>query len=251
MAQTQAQSAASTKYLTASGMLVLTAGFQNPGANAVSNAPLPEQSEPTTELQQITNILADNDTPSVSPVEPNYMQPRFSQLKNQVQRLIKADAQPAPQLSATRLENHRRDLHRRSNEVESHLLGVQHLLSIQSYGTSFADRLLEQDVTYQTKLQQIRTIETDIHIAIKQADAIKLEQLQKHLNRTDWELRQLAQNQLRQYVVQAQITSTSGLWQEPMYRESLRWLMEHTHDRHLLRARQQILARTTVAVAPD
>jgi hypothetical protein len=230
-------------------MLVLTVGFQGTAANAVGD--LPELNESTSGFEEAVNVSADTNISPIASVETAPIRPRFSQLKAQVHRLIKADAQPASKLPVIRLENHRRDLHRRSNEVESQLLDLQYLLSIQSYGTSFADRLLDEDETYQTKLQQIQTLEAEIHVAIQRADTVELKQLERRFYRTERALRKTAQTQLQQHIERSQSTSTLGLWQEPIYQESLRWLMEHTHERHLLRAREQTLARTLVAIALD
>ncbi|MEM8614923.1 MAG: hypothetical protein AAGF93_23160 [Cyanobacteria bacterium P01_H01_bin.105] len=238
---------------TASGMLALTVGLQGAAANAVGGVPFTESTESTN--QHAVDITVETDlevdTGTVTPVELALQQPRFSQLKSRAQQLLKTQAAPAPNLSIVRLENHRRELHRRSNEVESQLLGVQQLLSIQSYGNSFADQLLNENDAYQTQLQQLQALEAKMHTAIEQSDMARLSQLQNRLQSTDQELWQIAQKQLEHYMEQAQTTSTLGLWQEPMYRESLRWLMEHTHQRHLLKARQQILARTLVAVAAN
>lgn len=262
MARNRAQSAPATQYLapapqsstwvqTVSGVAVLTVGLQGTATSAVE-APLKPLAEPIDQLAVDVSVLADDPINSVAPVKPTAASPRFSKFRRQVQDLIKKDVQPsAVSQSIARLENHRRELHRHSNEVESQLLGLQQLLSMQSYGTSFADRLLDEDDLYQTKLQQLQTLESDIHIAIEQADTATLNQLKNRLQRADQDLRQIAQHKLQQYIQQAQGQSTLGLWQEPMYQQSLRWLMEHTHERHLLNARQQTLARTLIAVAPD
>ncbi len=250
MALNRVQSTASTSYLAASSMLVLTVGFQGTAANAVGDFPVPEPDKPMFE-SEATDASEDVNTDPVAAVEPTSIRPRFSQLRVQAQRLIKAEVQPATNVSVVSLETHRRELHRRSNAVESQLLDLQYLLSIQAYGDSFADRLLDENEAYQTKLKQIQALETEIHEAIQQTDTAQLTQLQRRLKRIDQELRQTAQGQLQQHIAQAQVTSTMGLWQEPMYRESLQWLMEHTHERHLLRARQQTLASTLVAIAPN
>lgn len=261
MAQNRAQSTAisncqpqrqSYKWLpTASGVLALTVGLQGNTTIAVGalSASSPELDHLTNQREDTIDVSADIET--VSPIEPPLQRPKFSQFKSRAQRLLKTDVKSAPNLSLDRLQNHRRTLHRRSNEVESQLLSLQQLLSIQSYGTSFADRLLDEDDVYQTKLQQLQALEAEIHVAIEQADTVKFSQIQSRLRGIDQELKQLAQKQLQQYIAQAQTSSTLGLWQEPMYRESLRWLMEHTHERHLLKARQQTLARTLIAVSPN
>ncbi|MBT9311911.1 hypothetical protein [Leptothoe kymatousa] len=171
-------------------------------------------------------------------------------LKNDLQ-LRSNQPQPAVSLSVELLKHHRRELHRRSNAVESQLLNVQQLLSMPSYGNSFADRLLTEDEFYQSKLRKLQTLEAEIHTAIEQQDKILLEQLQHRLQRMDEDLRTLAQTRLQQHIEQAQGTSVSGLWQEPMYHSSLQWLMDHTHERHALKARQQTLAQTIVAMAVD
>lgn len=232
-----------------SGILVLTMGLQTAAANAVgvSSAPLTESTSSTS--QQTVDASAETATGTVAPVAPAH--PRFSQLKRRAQQLLTTQVTPVTNLSLTRLENHRRELHRRSNEVELQLLSLQQLLSIQSYGTSFADQLLNENEAYQAKLVQLQTVEAEMHTAIEQSDTAALSQLQNRLQRTAQELQQIAQNQLIEHIEQAQTTSTLGLWQEPMYRESLRWLMEHTHQRHLLNARQRTLAHTLVAIAPD
>ncbi|MEM7065301.1 MAG: hypothetical protein AAF572_19335 [Cyanobacteria bacterium P01_B01_bin.77] len=245
---------------TVSGVAVLTVGLQGAAANAV-DAPIIEAEPPTDAAVETAAMetaametAADVVYPA-SPIEPSAPQPRFAQWRRQVQKLTTRDipSSAVSQMSSSvvRLENHRRELHRHSNEVESQLLGLQQLLSIQSYGTSFADRLLDEDDTYQAKLQELTALEADIHRAIEQADMMALSQLQARLQYSAQELRQIAQQQLQQYIQQAQDSSTMGLWREPMYQQSLRWLMEHTHERHLLNARQQTLARTMVAIAPD
>mgnify|MGYP001795581264 CR=1 FL=1 len=234
-----------------SGLLVLTMGLQTAAANGigVSSVPLPESTNSPS--RQTVNASAETETGTVAPVAPTPLQPRFSQLKRRAQQLLTTQATPVTNLSLTRLENHRRELHRRSNEVELQLLSLQQLLSIQSYGTSFADQLLNENEDYQAKLLQLQTLEAEMHTAIEQSDMAALSQLQNRLQRIAQELQQIAQNQLIEHIEQAQTTSTLGLWQEPMYRESLRWLMEHTHQRHLLNARQRTLAHTLVAIAPD
>lgn len=266
MEHNQAQSTAAPQYpspaqpsgwlQTVSGVAVLTVGLQGAAASAV-DAPVVEIAEPTTDAAVETAAMetaADVASPAAS-IAPSAPQPRFSQWRRQVQKLTTRDisssavSQISP--SVVRLEKHRRELHRHSNEVESQLLGLQQLLSIQAYGTSFADRLLDEDDTYQSKLQELTALEADIHEAIEQADTVALSQLQARLQRSDQELRQIAQKQLQHYIQQAQDSSTMGLWREPMYQQSLRWLMEHTHERHLLNARQQTLARTLVAIAPE
>ena len=252
MDQHRARSTATPHYLnsphpygwlpTTSGMLALTVGLQGAAANAIAATTLtPTKSADITEQSQNTVAVSAPDTAAL--VEPAPIWPRFSRFKAQ---------QPDnTHLLTMRLENHQRELHRRSNEVESQLLAVQELLSLEPYGTSFADQLLDDDTTYQTKLRQLRLLEADIHTALKHSDEASFDQLQNRLERTDRELRRLAQKQLRRYVKRAQRTSTLGLWQEPMYQESLRWLMERTHERHLLKARQQALVRTMIAMAPD
>ena len=248
-------SAQSSSWIPAtSGILALTFGL--PGAAADALGELPETftapEVPTNELEGVDRTSAtEEEPPKLSPVEPATSVPRFSRLKLQAQKLLRSPHSAAPTLSVDRLESHRRDLHRQSNEVESQLLGVQQLLSIQAYGTSFADRLLAEDATYQAKLQQLQTLEAELHGAMKQDDTATLDQLQNRLGQTDRELRQIAQAQLQRYIDQSQTNSTLGLWQEPMYRKSLRWLMEHTHERHQLNARQKTLARTLVAIAAN
>lgn len=240
---------------TVSGVAVLTIGLQGATTHAVAapTGPLSTPSKSVNDLAATHDIIDSTATNEAATVEPTAAPPRFSQLRTQLQRVIpKNVTQPATiSQSIARLESHRRELHHSSNEVESQLLGLQQLLSIQSYGTSFADQLLDENDAYQTKLQKLQRLEADIHRAIKQSDSVTLEQLQIRLRHTDGELRQIAQKQLQQYIIQqSQVNSASDLWQEPMYRESLRWLMEHTHERHLLKARQQMLTRTFVAIAP-
>lgn len=239
---------------TVSGVAVLTVGLQGTAASAV-DAPVIEAGSDAAVKTATVEIANDVAYPVSAPIEPTAPQPRFSQWRQQVQKLTTRDIPSSTvsqvRQSVVRLENHRRELHRHSNHVESQLLGLQQLLSIQSYGTSFADRLLDEDATYQAKLQELTALEADIHGAIEQEDMAALSQLQIHLQRSDQELRQIAQQQLQAYIQQAQDSSTMGLWQEPMYQQSLRWLMEHTHERHLLNARQRTLARTLVAIAPD
>ncbi|MEO1507922.1 MAG: hypothetical protein AAFU84_09765 [Cyanobacteria bacterium J06633_23] len=240
---------------TASGVAILTVvGLQGMAANAVGELPVTLSDRPDGDRETIDAAAAPEISPDiVAEVAPAGPQPRFSQFMTRAQGLItnKPQQQSVANLSLARLEIHSRDLHRRSNQVEAKLLGLQQLLSLQSYGTSFADRLLAEDATYQAKLQQLQALETEIHGAIEQADSSTLSQLERRLQRVDQDLRQQAQTQLQQYIERAQATSTLGIWQEPMYRESLMWLMEHTHERHLLKARQQTLARTLIAVAPD
>ncbi|ESA32342.1 hypothetical protein N836_27515 [Leptolyngbya sp. Heron Island J] len=234
-------------------MLALTCGLSGSAANALAELPAtfatPEA--PANELEGVNDSTTEVDPPKAAAVEPAALRPSFSRLKLKAQKLLRSQSPTAPTLSVERLEGHRRDLHRRSNEVESQLLGLQQLLSIQAYGKSFADRLLAEDAAYQAKLQQLQTLEAELHGAMKQADAATLSQLQNRLDQTDRELRQIAQTQLQRYIDQAQTNSTLGLWQEPMYRQSLRWLMEHTHERHQLNARQQTLADTLVAIAAN
>ncbi|MEM9265740.1 MAG: hypothetical protein AAGA46_09465 [Cyanobacteria bacterium P01_F01_bin.13] len=265
MKQNRAQFAAKRQVLprhsshwlqTVSGMAVLTVGLQGAAANADRPVPLADgpAGVPTGDFT-IPDAVADtvnSETDVIAPVAPAPARPKFSPFRLSIQNLIRSDTQLSDtSLPVNRLDDHRRGLHRRSNEVESKLLGLQQLLSIQSYGTSFADRLLDEDDTYQTKLQQLQGLEADIHTALEQADDVALNRLQNRLQQVDRELQQMAQAQLRQYVERVQGESTLGLWQEPMYRQSLRWLMEYTHERHLLQARQQTLARTLVAIAPD
>ena len=254
---------------TASGMTILAIGLQGAAASAVGelsvdnlSAPLPASisdpdgiSESAVSESAVSESAVEVAPENNTSVEPTAPQPRFAQFKNRVQGLMKPDSQPlSNSLSnpyVARLETHRRDLNRRSNEVEAQLLSVQQLLSIQSYGTSFADRLLDEDREYQVKLQQLRALETLLHTALEQADTEMLNLLNNRLQRIEQDLKQRAQLQLQQHIEQAQVTSTLGLWQEPMYRESLRWLMQHTHERYLLKARQQTLAHAFVAIAPN
>ncbi len=235
---------------TASGMLALTLGWQGTAANALGELPgtLVQSSKPTDLFEETDGVTADIDsdidTDKASPVEPDALKPRFSQSNSSAQQILLPDTQPTPSKSIKRLEDYRRDLHRRSNAVESRLLGLQQLLSLQAYGTSFADRLLFEDETYQTKMRQLQVTEAKLlQASITQTEETTLKQLYAHLQSTDQELRQIALMQLQHYIEQAQTTSTLGLWQEPMYLQSLRWLMEHTHERHQLQARQQILAQ--------
>ncbi|MEM1250942.1 MAG: hypothetical protein AAGI69_00820 [Cyanobacteria bacterium P01_H01_bin.21] len=228
----------------ASGMLALTVGLQGATANNDATVTLSETENPTDQSEDNVDVSAPVET---TPVLPAPIWPRFSKLI-QTRQPVKTETRP---LAMTRLESHQRELHRRSNDVESQLLAIQELLSLPSYGTSFADRLLDDDDVYQTKLQQLRLLEAEIHTALERSDETTVNQLKTRLQRADRELRRLAQKQLRRYIEQAQATSTLGLWQEPMYQESLRWLMEHTHERHLLKARQQTLRRTMIATASD
>lgn len=237
---------------TVSGVTVLTIGLQGAAASAVS-APVEPFSEPVKEL---TNEISADATADISPteaVEPATAQPRFSQfsqLRTQMQGVLPSQPSAADQIVA-RLEDRQRELHRHANTVESQLLTLQDLLSMQSYGSSFADRLIEQDSTYQRKLQDMRALEADIHAALEQNDTSSLDQLNQRSQFLDQELRQMAQQMLTNHMEQAQRPSTSGLWQEPIYRESLRWLMDYTHARHLVQAKQQTLARTLVATVAD
>ncbi len=232
---------------TVSGMAVLAVGLQ--GSTAHAELPVSVTDEPIDGITNADVDAVDNAVDVSTSVAPAPVWPTFSPL-TRIQRLLDTRLADAS-LPANRLDDHRRGLHRRSNEVESKLLGLQQLLSIQSYGTSFADRLLDEDATYQTKLQQLQTLEADMHTALAQGNETGLNQLKNRLQQTDKELRQLAQNRLQQYMQQAQGESTLGLWQEPMYRQSLRWLMEYTHERHLIQAQQQTLAQTLVAMAPQ
>ena len=227
-------------------MLALTVGLQGAAANSDATVTQSETENPADQSEDNVDVSAPVETTPVS-VEAAPIWPRFSKFI-QTRRPAKNATRP---LAIARLERHQRELHRRSNDVESQLLAIQELLSLESYGTSFADRLLDDDDTYQTKLQQLHQLEAEIHTALKRSDETTVNQLKTRLQRAERELRRLAQNQLRRYIEQAQASSTLGLWQEPMYRESLRWLMEHTHERHLLKARQQILARTMIAIASD
>ena len=239
----------STWVHTVSSVTVLTVGLQGAAASAVSTPVVP-LSEPGEEFA--AEATAEVTAASVAPVEPAAVQPRFSQLRAQVQQVLQSNRQPPVANQAiARLENHQRALYRHANTVESQLLSIQDLLSIQAYGTSFADQLLEQNDAYQSKLQQLQTLETDIHVALEQADADSLDQLNHRLQFLDQQLRQMAQQMLTDHMEQAQRPSTFALWQEPIYRESLRWLMDYTHERHLLQVRQQTLARTLVAMAAD
>ncbi|MGD1951757.1 MAG: hypothetical protein ACFB14_19240 [Leptolyngbyaceae cyanobacterium] len=229
-----------------SGILALTVGLQGAAANSEATVTLSEAENLTDQSEDNVDVLVPIEA-TPAPVEAAPIWPRFSRLI-QTRQPVKTETRP---LAMARLESHQRELHRRSNDVESQLLAIQELLSLPSYGTSFADRLLDDDDVYQTKLQQLRLLEAEIHTALEQSDETTVNQLKTHLQRTDRELRRLAQKQLRHYIEQAQATSTLGLWQEPLYQESLRWLMEHTHERHLLKARQQTLRRTMIATAPD
>lgn len=235
---------------TASGMLALALGWQGTAANALGDLPgTPvKPNEPTDLFEETDSVTADIDsdivTDKASPVEPAALKPRFSQLNPQAQQMLLPDTQSSSTEPIKRLEDYRRDLHRRSNMVESRLLGLQQLLSIQAYGTSFADELLFEDETYQTKIRQLQITEAKIlQASIIQTEETTPKQLHAHFQNTDQELRQIAQMQLQRYIKQAQTTSTLGLWQEPMYLQSLRLLMEHTNERHQLQARQQILAQ--------
>ena len=254
MEQNRAQSTATTHCLkpsqplpwlpAASGLLALTAGLQGAAANAVGNITVTPLG--VNNLTDQSEDSADAVPEEAAPAAPvmSSVRPRFSGAR-------------APQpvesrlVAMARLESHQRELHQRSNEVESRLLAVQELLSLQAYGTSFADRLLEDDTAYQAKLQQLRLIEAEIHTALGRSDTAAVDQLETRLQRTDRKLRLLAQNQLRHHIEQSQTSSTLGLWREPMYRQSLRWLIDRTHERHLLKARQQTLARTMIAIASD
>ncbi|EKV00722.1 hypothetical protein Lepto7375DRAFT_2854 [Leptolyngbya sp. PCC 7375] len=232
----------------ASGMLTLTVGVQGT-ANALGEWPgfLGQSNKPTSELGETDNTATAVDTNETSSVEPALLRPRFSQASPQAQQVRPAEAPPAFPKPIRSLEDYRRDLHRRSNAVESQLLGLQQLLSIQAYGTSFADRLLVEDEGYQVKLRQLQSLEAELlQAAIAQADTATFNQIYVHLYNTDRELRRIAQTQLQRHIDQAQTNSTLGLWQEPMYVQSLRWLMEHTHERHQLKARQQTFITTMV-----
>ncbi|MDV3352962.1 hypothetical protein QGP82_30080 [Leptothoe sp. LEGE 181152] len=233
---------------TASGMLALTVGVQGT-ANALGEWPgfLGQSNTPINELGETDNTATAVDTNGTSSVEPALLRPRFSQASPQAQQVRQAEAPPSFPKPITNLEDYRRDLHRRSNAVESQLLGLQQLLSIQAYGTSFADRLLVEDDAYQTKMRQLQSLEAELlQAAIAQADTATFNQIYVRLYNTDRELRRIAQMQLQRHIEQAQTNSTLGLWQEPMYVQSLRWLMEHTHERHQLQARQQTFTATMV-----
>ncbi|NEQ48986.1 MAG: hypothetical protein F6K11_02475 [Leptolyngbya sp. SIO3F4] len=238
---------------TVSGITLLAVGLQGTAADAVgdwSSQSLDGQTE--LENTGFAEAVGETNPEIVAPVKPEMAQPRFTQLRMRFQTIVNSEVSETVDESPTNgLENHRRELHRRSNAVELKLLELQQLLSLQAYGTSFADRLLEEDGAYQAKLQELRSLEAKFHRALEQTDRAALRQLRYRLQQIDQELLQQAQVQLQQYVAAAQMTSTLGLWQEPMYRESLRWLMEHTHERHLLQARQQMLASTVVAMTVD
>lgn len=234
---------------TVSGVTVATLGLQGAAANAIDvpSAVFPADSRPTDTFITIAET---------SPAEPATSEPevvlipRFSALG--WRPLLSTSRQESPvSLSVERLKQHRRELHRRSNEVESQLLTIQQLLSMQSYGNSFADKLLSEDEFYQSKLQKLTKLEAEIHSAIEDDNQTQLRNLQHRLQQMDEDLRILAQQQLQQYIEQAQSQSLSSLWQEPMYNSSLQWLMDHTHERHSLKARQRTLAQTMVAMAAE
>lgn len=235
---------------TISGVTVLTLGFQGTAANAVNgaNQPLnPPNSQASLTHKSVEGTAVKEPVTNGLLAPESVQSPRFSAFG---WRPILHSNQPSDlSLSIARLREHRRQLHRHSNDVEYQLLGIQQLLSLQAYGNSFADHLLTEHGGYQSKLQQVRHLEVDIHRAIEQDDATSLGQLQFQLQSLDQELRILAQQQLQQYIKQA--PGKSGLWQEPMYLASLEWLMQYTHERHLLKARQQTLAQTLVAMAID
>ena len=227
-------------------MALLTVGVPGAIANIEGQPPAPASGE------AMVNTSAAVAPAGAAAIEPAIAQPRFSQLRARVNGLLSNPApSSAPSLAAARLEDHRQKLNHRSNEVESQLLSVQQLLSIQSYGTSFADRLLAEDADYQAKLQQLQTQEAELHRALGQTDPTRLAQLRRRVQLTEQALQQRSQLQLQRHIEQAQASSTLGLWQEPMYLGSLRWLMEHTHERHLLKAQQQTLARTLIATAAE
>lgn len=254
MANSSVQSRQSRSWgKTISGLTILAVGLQGTTADAVGEQSLqsPDEGANAKETGRLTKPFVERSA-AVEPVAPETTQPRFAQWRIRLQAMVNQTVQQADEdLEIGHLENHRRELHRRSNQVESQLLELQQLLSLQAYGTSFADRLLEDDQAYQAKLQELRSLEADIHRALDRSDEARLKRLQFRLEQADRELRQQAQRQLRQYIAQAQMSSTLGLWQEPMYRESLKWLMEHTHERHLLQARQQTLASTLVAMTAN
>ncbi len=225
-----------------------TLGLQGTAANAVnvSNAVAPAtgSTDEFVNTAEASRIVVE---PKTGEPEAAGLFPRFSALGWQ----SSSRQGSTVSLSVDRLKQHRRELHRRSNDVESQLLTIQQLLSMQSYGISFADRLLSEDEFYQSKLQQLTKLEAEIHNAIERDNQTQLRNLQYRLQRMDEDLRILAQKQLQQYIKQAQEQSLSGLWQEPMYHSSLEWLMDYTHERHSLKARQQTLAQTMVAMAAE
>ncbi|MGD1853899.1 MAG: hypothetical protein ACFB2W_06555 [Leptolyngbyaceae cyanobacterium] len=241
---------------TVSGMTALAVGLQAAAVGEASITPAVEPSTANLKDSVFTDgpVLADTNIEAtvVAPVKPDIVQPRFSQWGAQVQGLItNAAKSPIGSPVVNYLEAHQRELHQRSNAVESQLLELQLLLSLQPYGTSFADQLLHEDTVYQTKLRRLKVLEADLHTAFQQADTTMFDQLRNRVQQTERELQQQAQRQLQQHISQAQTRSTLSLWREPMYRESLRWLMEHTHERHSLTVRQQTLASTLVALAPE
>lgn len=237
----------------ASGMLALTVGVQGTAANALVEWPgfLGQSNESNNQFGEQENIATAIATNEASAVEPALLRPQFSQAHPQPQQGRQTEASPSFPKPIRSLEDYRRDLHRRSNAVESQLLDLQQLLSMQAYGTSFADRLLVEHEDYQVKLRQLQNLESELlQAAIAQADTATFNQIYMRLYNTDRELRQIAQTQLQRYIEQSQTNSTLGLWQEPMYVQSLRWLMEHTHERHQLQARQQTFL-TTMAQSPQ
>lgn len=238
---------------TVSGITILAVGLQ--GTDAMGK--LSEQSFDESPIANLGNIdLTDTFVEPidsvVAPKESNLTQPRFSQFRVRVQALISNNSSQSSRLSIIdHLEAHRRQLHRRSNEVELQLLDLQQLLSLQAYGTSFADRLLDEDEAYQSKLQQLQTLEAEMYGTIGQSNTAMFNQFKHQLQLADQELRDIAQNKLKKYIEHTQSTSTLGVWQEPMYLESLTWLMEYTHERHLLKIRQQTLMHTLLANNPE
>ncbi|MEM6252171.1 MAG: hypothetical protein AAF821_04535 [Cyanobacteria bacterium P01_D01_bin.156] len=228
---------------TISGVALLTFGFQGTAANAVN---VPDTLTTNDVIDETVEKTGVESTLTGHVVLEKLKQPRFSPLRWQSSR-----SQTAVNLSLERLKQHRRELHSHSNDVEFQLLGLQQLLSLEPYSNSFADELLKENTLYQNKLEEVKTLEIDIHRALEQDNGADLNRLQLRLRNLDEELRTLAQQQLKQYVEQAQNVSSSGIWQEPMYHASLEWLMDYTHERHLLKARHKTLAQTMVAMAAE
>ena len=144
MANSKAQVRSRRWRQTVSGVTLATLGLQGTAANAV-DAPstMPPAEGSVDELMAVAEA-----SPAI--VEPKTREPEVSLIPRFSTvgwpHLRSTGRQEAPvSLSVERLKQHRRELHRRSNEVESQLLTIQQLLSMQSYGTSFADKLLSED----------------------------------------------------------------------------------------------------------
>ena len=202
---------------TVSGIAAVTAAGSLPTVTAA--APDPPDMSPAAPPEILSERLAQQRHRPAVAIAPALAGPRFA---------IRSLRRPSP---LEQLEARRQQLRRQQSQTETQLAQIQHLLALEVYSPSFADELLSQSRAYQLQLRELQRLEARSQSLDAAAAAAQAEQ----------RLQRLAQEQLARYIDQHQ--TDSALWQEPMYHSSLGWLMEATHQRHLLLARQHTVAQ--------